>query len=303
MTLEEQREAFLTDLFVDPAVLTWDVPASASDLAKRVIDILTRFRDEPLSITFDMIESVVREPNSQIGRPEKYLAHLRNAGEIYGGMCLALLDQDDALDVPGPWEARVRGWMHDLSAMYSNYEKTGQQTKEIDLYFHAQHLGLPVLAREVAMHGSYLEILGLIFEGAPFPKSEAYEGMRTYLRKGTVYEDIKVDFASFTRGRGNFPLMTLSVADFMAIDHEAPGSDYFDQGSFEQAWSRRTLGLQERYYPRGVAPEEISAFGQALFVEGGFRRVEKYKNTIKRLLNRAKEDTAQMRVNVSGLWR
>ncbi len=303
MAEDEQREAFLTDLFVDPAVLTWDVPASASDLAKRVVDILARFRDQPLSIEFSMIEAAVREPNSQISMPEKYLAHLRNAGELYGGMCDALAERDDSLDVPDPWEARVRGWIHDLSGIYSDYEKTGQQSKELDLYFHAQHLGLPVIADEIAMHGCYLEILDVIFDGTRFPHSKAYEGMRSYVRQGDTYATIEADFFSFKKGRKNLPLIALTVADLIAVDNRVDSLGCFSLERFEDDWNERTSDILTRYNPNGSPKGEAPTVGLALLDRGGLRRWENYKNLVNRLLTGSEEDLAQMRDKVPGLWR
>ena len=63
-TTYQLSASFLAELVVDDAVLLWDPPASASDLAKRVVDVLRVFRDEPAAVTYEMVNGVVDEPNA-----------------------------------------------------------------------------------------------------------------------------------------------------------------------------------------------------------------------------------------------
>ena len=230
------------------------------------------------------------------------MIHVENVGSLFRELSRRLLERHPDLDLPPPAEAYARGLLHDISAAYSDYQKTGQESKEIDLYFHSRHLGMDILAHEVAMHGAYLEILELIFEGADFPHHHAYAGMRAALRADNLHHRVQDEFTFFRRGRENLPLMALSLADYLAVPRPVP-SDIFDtQERLDVFFVDRMEDLIKRYHTsfldQGKTP---SAFGQALTQKGGIVRVEDYKLRIQQLL--FDSDTACLRIFAPKLWK
>ncbi len=295
---------FLAELFVDEGLLYWNPPASASDLAKRVLDVFRVFQEEPVLVTRKMVADIAAEPNSQIQQKEQYLEHVHGVGTLYRVLCDRLLKQDPALDLPAPDEAYVHGLLHDISAAYSNYQKTGQESKEIDLYFHARHLGVETIARHVAMHGAYLEILELIFEGVDFPHHHAYTGMRDALRTDNLHNRIQDEFVFFRRSLDNLPLMVLSLADYLAVPQQMPGGVLDSSECLDEFFAARMKDLVARYYNsfcrKGKTP---SAFGRALKEKGGILRAEKYKSRIQQILFGPLSDVESLRHFAPGLWK
>lgn len=295
---------FLAELVVDDGLLQWDSPASASDLAKRVIDVFRVFQEQPEAVTYEMVKDIVHEPNAQIQDRDAYMAHVENVGCLFRDLSKRLLERDSGLDIPPPEEAYVRGLLHDISAAYSDYAKTGQESKEIDLYFHGRQLGMETLAHEVAMHGAYLEILELIFEGVNFPHHQAYAGMRIALRTDNLHRRVQDEFVFFRRSGDNLPLMALSLADYLAVPRPI-SSDIFDsQERFDAFFAARVEDLVKRYYSsfreQGKLP---SAFGQALTHKGGVVRVEEYKFRIQQMLFGSRSELTLLRHSAPKLWK
>ncbi|MDO8642229.1 MAG: hypothetical protein Q7R76_01400 [Candidatus Woesearchaeota archaeon] len=291
---------FLADLFVDDALLYWNPPASASDLAKRVIDVFRVFQEEPTSVTREMVAGIAAEPNSQIQRKEQYLEHIHGVGTLYRVLCDRLLKQDPALDLPPPDEAYVHGLLHDFSALYSDYKKTGQESKEIDLYFHARHLGVEKIARHVAMHGAYLELLELLYEGAVFPHAVAYTKMHDALQDG-LHHKIQQEFVFFRRGQQNLPLMALTLADYLASPRQLHAP--FVLNHIDEYFAVRTSDLVRRYHTLPRRQEQMpSALGLALVEKNGLVRAGLFKERIKKLLRGKTGECERLRHFAPGLW-
>ncbi len=293
---------FLAELFVDEGLLYWNPPCTATDLARRVIDVFRVFQEEPRAVTALMVRGIVDEPNAQVQNPDSFMLHSVNAGKIYRALVERLLETEPELDLPPPAEAYARGLLHDISAAYSDYKKTGQASKEIDLYFHARHLGVGVLAHNIAMHGAYLEILDLIFSGAAFPFSGAYGGMRTALHHDGLYEQIRGEFALFREGVNNLPLMALTLSDYLAVQQECEPTEIL--ADIERFYVDRTADLVHRYYESPLAKNQpASAFGRALVSYGGLERADFYRRRVQFLLEKSEPERAGMRRGAPMLWR
>lgn len=300
----ELNAPFLADLVVDDGLLQWHPPASASDLAKRVIDVFRVFQERPEAVTYEMVKGIVDEPNAQIQNRDAYMIHVENVGRLFRELSRRLLERVPDLDLPPPTEAYARGLMHDISAAYSDYKKTGQESKEIDLYFHARHLGMETLAHEVAMHGAYLEILELIFEGAAFPHHQAYAGMRSALRTDNLHHRVQDEFTFFRRGHDNLPLMVLTMADYLAVPRQMPSNVLDSPEHFDELFAARMNDLVVRYYTSLVHQRKRpSAFGTALIEKNGTVRADQYKTRIKQLLFGRDSDIESLRNFAPMLWK
>jgi len=210
-------------------------------------------------------------------------------------MCNLLLEKDAFLDLPEPDEARARGLIHDLDSTYSDYKKTGQQSKQIDLYFHARHLGLPVISHEVAMHCAYLEVLEIISSREPFPNSGAYSSMADFLEKKQLMLKIIKEFADYKKGKDNLPLIALSVADYLSTDKAYNKIDLRDKNSFDEFFKERAEDIVSRYYYKPLQEQRpVSALGTALIVKKGYDRMLKNKEIISTLLYGTEDAIAQL---------
>lgn len=303
-SLYQLNAPFLADLVVDDGLLSWHPPSSASDLAKRVIGVFHVFQERPEAVTYDMVKDIVHEPNAQIKNRDAYMAHVETVGRLFRELSRRLLERAPDLDLPPPAEAYARGLLHDISAAYSNYAKTGQESKEIDLYFHARHLGMGTLAHEVAMHGAYLEILELIFEGADFPNHQAYAGMRSALRTDNLHHRVQDEFTFFRRGHDNLPLMVVTMADYLAVPRPFSADVLDSPERFDEFFAARMNDLVVRYYTSFVhRRKRPSAFGTALIEKSGTVRADQYKTRIKQLLFGPDSDVESLRHFAPMLWK
>jgi hypothetical protein len=289
---EKQVDAsFLEDYLIDPELLSWSPGPKALEVTKIAIEILDIAKNKParlINIFEDkLLEKLINSKGSQIGNKDTYLSHIVHTSMIFGKMVETLLKLHPRIDLPPTLVAGGLGLIHDLNATYSDYQKTGQQSKEIDLYFHARHLGIPLISHHVAMHSGYLEIARLIHDkelagNVAFPKSSVYQTMQNiFWHEGPFsIESIHSEFCEFMAGRDNLPLICLSVADYLEN-----GKSEFNQGTIEEDFRERSFDIASRYAYRPMhEKKQVSALGIALTRYGAMDRLISYKNIVKDLL-------------------
>tara|TARA_Y100000310_G_scaffold167546_2_gene167407 strand:- start:46982 stop:47905 length:924 start_codon:yes stop_codon:yes gene_type:complete len=296
--LIEDVEESLRGLLVDSSMLSGDSAQCKTEVGKRALDIGYGFESNPRKITCGVMEMLTKSEGSQIGNPDNYLAHIFNTAGVFKGLVVALKEAHPDLDLPHPDVAHAMGLVHDLNATFSDYLLGGQQSKEIDLFLLAKLLGWRFIEEQVAMHSDYIGEARLMAEGVvDFPKKEAYGGMiRIFQGDGPVsYGAIEKQFAEFLRGEDNLPLMTLTIADYMAPDSSGPGSSDFDGESLRGGFKARSGDILFRYHGKPIADGKMpSLLGQAL-ADGGMDRITGYRNTMAALLGDNSEKVERLR--------
>ena len=277
--------SFLEPFLIHPDLLTWSPGSAAPDLVKRTIDVFTILRDDPAALRDETIRDMVWDKDSQIKEnKERHFEHITDVGEMYRQLVDTLGSRYPQLDLPEPQVARAWGLVHDLSAIYARYDGTYKQDdKELTLYFHARHLGVETIARHVAMHGAYWEILQMIHLGEGFSRVSLYaDWKQTLANKQSPYafEKLQKEFAGFLEGKGNLPLILLTTVDYLEN-----GKPTVDLSTFDTDFCHRTNDIKRRYYDEPLAASRpVSAFGYALIEKGGLERALRYKRIVKDLV-------------------
>ncbi len=275
--------SFIAEYLIDPELLKLEPGPKALDVTNHAIEILAKatFLPEFRKLKESDIKKLVYSNGSQIGNKESYLFHVINTGHIYETLVGNLMERHENIRLPVPEVARSMGFIHDLNATYSDYEKTWQQSKQADLYFHAKHLGVKLVEEHIAMHCCYLETLQVIHDNKPFPKYEAYSTMRNVLGgdgPNSLFS-IKSSFNGFMNGMDNLALIVLTVADY--LDNGKP----FELSNFESAFEEKYRDVKYRYYDSFVEKDSVpSALGRGIVEYKGYKRLYKYKIIVSDLL-------------------
>ncbi len=297
--MDKFKENFLEPFLISPALMSWHPSPNASDLVKKTLNVLIILRDDPFSLKKEDIKEMVEYPDSQIGMKERYFAHILNTSQIFKQLVEELGSKYPDLNLPSPKLAETWGLVHDLSAIYSRHDdKFKQHDKELTWYFQARHLKLKDIAKHVAMHCAYFELLEMIKQGKGFKEVSLYKDWTKTLNDSEspfFFEKIKKDFVLFLQGKDNLPLITLTVSDY--LDNGKPS---FNLNTFEQDFYTRNEDIENRYYRNKInAGENATALGYALMEKGGKQRIETYFIIIKDLLQKKGDEYRSF----PGLWR
>ena len=278
--------SFLEPFLIDPEVLSWSPGSKASDLAKKTINVLRIIKEDPAALRNNDVKTLVYDKDSQIIKDKDgYYSHIYNTAEIYKQLVEKLYSKCPHLDLPDLETARALGLIHDLSKIYAKCDGNFKQhDHELTLYFHSEHLGLEIIANNVAMHSAYFEILKMIKEGSGFSGVDLYKNWTSALnnqKSPLSFDKIESYFHDFLSGNDNLPLIGLTVADYIEN-----GKSNFSLDSFEKDFESRSKGIINRYYlDKVLNDKEPSALGVALMKRGGLERNLIYKNIILDLLN------------------
>jgi len=280
---------FLRPFLVDPAPPP-RTETPKTDVGKATRFVLEKLRDEPTSVTKKDMRDVVWAEGSQIGEKERYFGHITNVAGIYRDLT-EKLGEVGKLDILTPKEARTNGLVHDIDSTFTKYggvfggHSFAQLEKQLSEYFLFRGLGLERLAKQVPMHCAYFEILKMIANGKGFSEVGMYKEWTRELNDNNSpfnFRKIRKDFNLFLQGKGNFPLMTLVISDY--LDN---GKSTFNEATMEQDFTARKRDIITRYYDNKVKKrEEPSALGIALVKEGGAQRITNYFKIVKDLVNR-----------------
>ena len=182
-----QDAGFLKPFLVEPALLDPDLLARgydsiASELLRRVVEIMRILKDDPRRLTVEQIEALAREEGSQIGSPGSYMNHVYGTAAMARGMTSQLHPKGWVDSLPEPDYMFGLGLAHDFSKMVALYGEGeldgrivnfGQFDLEITQYVLSTVLGVDPL-QEVSLHCGYPELVHVIAEGVVFPGSELY---------------------------------------------------------------------------------------------------------------------------------
>ena len=273
---------FLAYLLVDPNIISGKPLQCKTEVGKRALDVYYQFEENPKKISFGDTQDLVYSEGSQISNPGKYLAHINSTGGILRSLIISLEKIHPSLNLPHPDVAYAVGLTHDLNAIFSDYEKGGQQSKEFDAYILAKRIGWEKIAGEVAMHSDYLGAIKLMAQGADFPKKEAYSEMIRVLQgDGPLsYKAIETEFTGYLAGTDKLHLILLTVSDYIEN-----GYPHFDAEKFDENFELRSKDILWRYHGKAKSERKTpSLVGQAL-VNGGMERIGSYKNIVTTLLS------------------
>lgn len=290
---------FLRPFVFDPAILEWNPGSSASDLTKKVHDIFKIMKEDPASLRSAMVKDVVYDKDSQIGAKEDRLGHYQRTATINKQLTQLLQEKYPSLDLLTPNIAYASGLIHDLSAAYARYDGVfTQEDKELTLYFHAKHLGVDLISNHVAMHATYWEILEMITYGDGFEKIDLYQDWTDVFNNVGPFNLWRLynNFRLFLDGKENFPLMVLTIADYLDI-----GTGKLDSENLHHSFGERAVEIIECHYTRRIVDGKFpTAFGESM-VHGGLERITEYLHTIDDLVHDKNID--YHRRTKPGLWR
>lgn len=289
MGISSDSVSFLAPFLMDDAILSWDAKPKL-DLTRKVREIFFKLRDCPFEVTKEDVREVVWDKESQIRNKDAYWKHITDVAGIYSGLVAKLGEKKPGLDIPEPKIAYARGLVHDIDSAFARYRgeleghKFAQHDKQLTEYFVFRVLGLDKIAKEVPMHCAYFELLKMISQGKGFSEVKLYEGWTRALNDSSNplnFEAISQGFNLFLQGIGNFPLITLTLSDY--LDN---GNPIFNKETMEQDFVTRRDDLLERYYySRTRKRQEPSALGIALVDHQGVERINKYFGSVKGLLD------------------
>ncbi len=270
---------------VHPEIIRGDPASCTAEFSKLIVNLCLRVEDDDYvrRITEDDVDRVMLHADSQIGRPEAHRSHIITTGYLFQSLTAALLDTHPDLDLPHPDIARAMGWLHDLNMMFSSYQRGGQLSKELDLFFLGAMNGWTRIADHMAMHSAYFEIGQLLTGEYQFPeKNEAYEGMREVLRGGGPLSltAITERFRGYHRGTDNMPLLALTVVDYMER-----GLRTFDPTKIEADFAARSEDVLWRYHGKHVEAEMAPPPLGVALMSGGLTRIKGYKDIVRKLLS------------------
>ncbi len=275
---------FLENFVIDPAVLHWDPGSGASDLTKKVLEVMRMMKEEPSCVRPEQIQRLAHDPLSQHREPERFIAHSVHVAGITRQFTEEIAEKHPSLGLPEAKTMYALGLVHDLSAVYAKFDDVyTQEDKELTLYFHAEHLGVRNIAKHAAMHAAYWEILEMIRDGEGFSKVGLYKQWTNVLNNpASIYyfPRLEREFAPFLNAEDNYPLMLVTIADYIET-----GSSRADLRNISRAFSLRTGDIMERYYylPKNKGSEP-HALGIALVERPGLQRAERYLQRVQELL-------------------
>jgi|SRR3989344_955780 len=268
--------------------------SSASDLTRKVHDVLRIMREDPAQLRARDVAAVVNDSNSQIGKKDERISHFQRVAGINAQLVTALSERNAGLDLPSPEVARALGLVHDLSNAFALYGgKYIQEEKELPLYHLALELGVPIVA-DAAQHNAYLEIAGMIAERTGFATigdfsawSDAYNNsspdnphsvLAMFKEYGNPSAGAGHDFA---HGKGKLDLMVLSVADCL----DDGKSHTVELANLKNNFDLRMADIVARNYHHKIdTGKSPTAFGVALVERDGLKRMESYLSIVRDLL-------------------
>lgn len=297
---------FLRPFVLDPAILDWNEAGDGSDLTKKVIEVLALMNEDPSQVTSKHLKEIVYDKDSQISDKDTRYKHFQNVARISRQLSEELSDVHPDLDLYTPRIAWSVGLFHDISSAYMKYGgKFTQTEKELPLFFHAGHLGVPIMAK-AAMHHGYFGILKMLYDGTYFAKDPLYADWTAALHDQNNlyhYDSIMRLFSGFLKGNQDLGLIILTLADSLddTIDQNSNGK--IDIDKMIEPFKRRMNDIIYRNITartdQGKAP---TPSGVSLSEMGEITRIESYLTMIDDLLHGRNLHHYDQKVR-PGLWK
>lgn len=282
---------FLRPFVIDHTILNWEGLKYGSDLTKKVLEVMNFMREDPSLVTSKHLKAIIYDKDSQICEDHKdaRYKHFQNAAYISRELTEKLGSIHPDLDLYSPSTAWSLGLLHDISNVYVKSKRIFDHVeKELPLFFHANYLGIPLLAKAAMYHG-YFGILNMLCEGTGFAQDPLYADWTEALQNPDYplnYSSIMQNFSGFLKGEGDLGLIILTLADNLDDTTDPKSNGKIDFNKMAEPFKRRMDDIIYRYFTAKIKQRISPApLGISLNEMGERARIESYLFMIDDLLH------------------